>query len=177
VHEYNKSTYLAVLGVLVSVATALTSFSISRPDKEDFQAAERCLQHACSIATCLKENSPQLIKSRQYTRWVLAEEVLHRKVAADDSLESYLHTFPGSSVWRGLILTYVPIRSENPMWRVSQERTENQSAAPLETTLQTARAGLSRDRSALHRGDNIPRSRGSRGAIRATVKSPKGHPG
>lgn len=132
---YDSSTYLAILDILVSVARGLGSLL---PNEQDLQAAELCLQHAYKIATCLKENTPRTVKSRSYMHWVLAEEDFHRmKLPREDSLKD--KGFPGLKILRGALPIYVPIKNENPTWRIVYGRAKKQPVALLESTLQAAR--------------------------------------
>lgn len=153
--QYDASTYLAVLDILVKVATVIvtvfdpfhgSSDQEGQFNKQKQQAAELCLQHACSIATCLKENDPQLVKCRPYLRWVLIEEQLHflaRQMTAhgfaEQYLKQYLDNFPGVKIWHGCVPIYVPIEAENPAWCMAQERAETRIFPLLESTLQAAR--------------------------------------
>ncbi|KAL1981634.1 hypothetical protein VTN96DRAFT_2406 [Rasamsonia emersonii] len=113
------------------------------------------------LATCLKENSPELVKSRPYIRWVLAEEELARKVTSESDLKQHLSKFPGLTVWRSPVPIYVPLKSENPGWPVS--KTPTLSTGFLETGLQAARElGGLRDRRRLFRRADLSLSRTER---------------
>lgn len=131
--HYDESTYLAILDILVSVICDLCSFSVTLPKREHLTTAERCLQHAHSVAICLKENSPELIKSRPYLRWVLAKSELERKLSPGEvNLHSHLSAFPGLVIWMNSLPIYVPMKSENPLWRPGLGEHEQTSASPNE---------------------------------------------
>ncbi|PYI01375.1 hypothetical protein BO78DRAFT_327769 [Aspergillus sclerotiicarbonarius CBS 121057] len=124
-HRYDESTYLAILDILVSLSRGLSSYSVSVPERKDLLTAQRCLQHAQALATCLKENSPEMVNSRPYIQWVIAEAELERKLLASGSgldLRYHLSMFPGLTVWRDAIPIYVPIKTENPTWVGSRDR-------------------------------------------------------
>lgn len=131
--HYDESTYLAILDILVSVICDLCSFSVTLPEREHLTTAERCLQHAHSVAICLKENSPELMKSRPYIRWVLAKSELERKLKSGEmNLQSHLSAFPGLVIWKNTLPIYIPIKSENPLWRPELGEHEQTPTSPAE---------------------------------------------
>lgn len=157
VQGYDEPTYLAVLDILASLSTALTSYWDSPPSQNHLAAAERCLQHARILATCLKENSPELVKSRPYVRWILAEEELARKRTPSESdLKQHLSIFPGLTVWRSVIPIYIPLKWENPGWPLS--KTSTLSNGFLGTVLQAAQELGDYDTEAICLGELIYRS-------------------
>ncbi|OJZ89395.1 hypothetical protein ASPFODRAFT_216082 [Aspergillus luchuensis CBS 106.47] len=136
-HRYDESTYLAILDILVSLSRSLSSWSISIPERQDLLTAQRCLQYAQALATCLKENNPQLVKSRPYLQWVIAEAELERKLLLNTSdLRDHLDKYPGLTIWRNCIPIYLPIKTENPKWTAHLDAGRNYDL--LETVLQTA---------------------------------------
>ncbi|GLB09648.1 hypothetical protein AtubIFM57258_005574 [Aspergillus tubingensis] len=136
-HRYDDSTYLAILDILVSLSRSLSSWSISIPERQDLLTAQRCLQYAQALATCLKENNPQLVKSRPYLQWVIAEAELERKLLLNTSdLRDHLDKYPGLTIWRNCIPIYLPIKTENPKWTAHLDAGRNYDL--LETVLQTA---------------------------------------
>ncbi|GLA87764.1 hypothetical protein AtubIFM56815_002195 [Aspergillus tubingensis] len=136
-HRYDESTYLAILDILVSLGRSLSSWSISIPERQDLLTAQRCLQYAQALATCLKENNPQLVKSRPYLQWVIAEAEMERKLLLNTSdLRDHLEKFPGLTIWRSSIPIYLPIKTENPKWTAHLDGGRNYDL--LETVLQTA---------------------------------------
>ncbi|RAK98288.1 uncharacterized protein BO80DRAFT_165888 [Aspergillus ibericus CBS 121593] len=140
-HRYDESTYLAILDVLVSLSHCLSSYSVSIPERKDLLTAQRYLQHAQALATCLKENSAQMANSRPYIQWVIAEAELERKLLSSGSgsdLRYHLGMFPGLTLWRGAIPVYVPIKTENPTWAESKERGPTYDL--LETALQASQS-------------------------------------
>ncbi|KAI2908427.1 hypothetical protein CBS63078_4613 [Aspergillus niger] len=138
-HRYDESTYLAILDILVCLSRGLSSWSISLPERQDLLTAQRCLQYGQALATCLKENNPQLVKSRPYLQWVIAEAELERKLQPNTSgldLRDHLSKFPGLTIWRGAVPIYLPIKMENPKWTVPRDG--GRSYDLLETVLQAA---------------------------------------
>jgi hypothetical protein len=69
--------------------------------------------------------------------WVLAEENLQTILATEDSLKD--EDFLGWKTMKGALPIYVPLKSENPTWRVIYGHFKKQSVALLESTLQVAR--------------------------------------
>jgi hypothetical protein len=129
--HYDESTYLAILDILVSVICDLCSFSVTLPEREHLITSERCFQYAHSVAICLKENSPELMKSRPYLRWVLAKSELERKLNPGEmNLHGHLSAFPGLVIWMNTLPIYVPIKSENPLWHPGEH--EQASTSPNE---------------------------------------------
>ncbi|KAL2860016.1 hypothetical protein BJX68DRAFT_260987 [Aspergillus pseudodeflectus] len=115
--QYDEATYLAILDILVHASNALSSCTFSAPTPEDLSLAARCLNHARDIATCLKENNPDLVHCRSYLAWILAETQLRRKRRPTGSdLGRHLSGYPGLTVWTNTLPIYLPIRSENPTW-------------------------------------------------------------
>ncbi|OJI85402.1 hypothetical protein ASPTUDRAFT_41646 [Aspergillus tubingensis CBS 134.48] len=136
-HRYDESTYLAILDILVALSRSLSSWSISIPERQDLLTAQRCLQYAQALATCLKENNPQLVKSRPYLQWVIAEAELERKLLLNTTdLRGHLDKFPGLTIWRDSIPIYLPIKTENPKWKAHLDGGRNYDL--LVTVLQTA---------------------------------------
>ncbi|KAL5000782.1 hypothetical protein BDV10DRAFT_192564 [Aspergillus recurvatus] len=139
--HYDESTYLAVLDILVSTSNALCSSSLSLPGKERLSTAERCLQHARSVATCLKENNPELVRCRPYARWILAEAEVRRKLSPGNlDLRSHLSDFPGLTVCMSTLPIYLPVKSENPTWYRAAGTPEH--GQPLDDELLEAAVGV-----------------------------------
>ncbi|KAJ5241710.1 uncharacterized protein N7469_000037 [Penicillium citrinum] len=59
------------------------------------------------------------------------------KLPREDSLKD--KGFPGLKILRGALPIYVPIKNENPTWRIVYGRAKKQPVALLESTLQAAR--------------------------------------
>ncbi|KAL4745195.1 hypothetical protein BDW72DRAFT_198866 [Aspergillus terricola var. indicus] len=115
--QYDESTYLAILDILVQISQSLSSFAFRSPTKQDLSTAERCLDHARSVARCMKENNPELIHCRSYLAWALAETRLRKiRSTADLDLAAHLSTYPGLTIWTNALPIYLPVRSENPTW-------------------------------------------------------------
>jgi hypothetical protein len=128
--EYDESTYLAILAILVDLCRGLLSLSAPFFDRDVIATAKRCLEHARRFATCIKENDPQNVKSRPYIWWILVQKGLERKLAstAHDISSNrtafnaqYLDSLPGLTLWTNTLPIYVPIKSETPGWPVSEQ--------------------------------------------------------
>ncbi|KAL4934209.1 uncharacterized protein BDV17DRAFT_285935 [Aspergillus undulatus] len=129
--HYDESTYLAVLEILVGVGNSLSQYWPAIPDKSDLIIAQRCLQQACSLATCLKENNPELTRSRPYLRWVLAEEQIKRKLnPGPTDLQTKLGSYPGITIWPTTLPIYVPIKTENPVDHHAQILNQKEQRIP-----------------------------------------------
>ncbi|KAL4949670.1 hypothetical protein BDW69DRAFT_202693 [Aspergillus filifer] len=121
--NYDESTYLAILDIVVAVSLSLSDYRFDVPDASDILIARRCLEVAHGLATCLKENNPELKSSRPYLRWVLAEEDLQRRCKQDDEdLRVKLGSYSGLTVWSNSLPIYVPINTENPTDSRQQEK-------------------------------------------------------
>ncbi|KAL3457693.1 hypothetical protein BJX64DRAFT_245329 [Aspergillus heterothallicus] len=144
VGQYDQSTYLAILDILVYTSNSLSSVTFNIPTKADLAIAERCLGHARSVALCLKENNSELVHSRSYILWILAETQLQRKRRAVDSdMNSHLSAYPGLTVRINTLPVYLPIRAENPGWRSPSSPPDEATAFDsglLEAAVETAKA-------------------------------------
>ncbi|KFY99570.1 hypothetical protein V500_01342 [Pseudogymnoascus sp. VKM F-4518 (FW-2643)] len=124
--EYDESSYLATLDILVNQQT--------------IEDAKQVLEHARRFSTCIKDNNPEYIKSRPYLRWILAEAELVRHSAGfkNDaaSTQKSLRRFPGLTVWLSALPIYIPISAENPGWCAST--LQGNSTDLLQTGLKAA---------------------------------------
>jgi hypothetical protein len=129
-HEYDESTYLAILAILVDLCQNLISNCASPSDGNAITTAKRCLEHARRVATCIRGNDPQNIKSRPYLLWIVVQKELERKLeyfthgisSNKPAFEfRYLNTLPGFTVWDSALPIYVPIKSESPGWPVLEQ--------------------------------------------------------
>ncbi|KAL4921487.1 hypothetical protein BDW62DRAFT_174768 [Aspergillus aurantiobrunneus] len=162
--NYDESTYLALLDIIVAVSLSLAQYCFAVPDRSDILIAQGCLHQARGLATCLKENNPELVKSRSYLRWVLAEEEIQRKLhLGPTDLQAKLSCYPGLTVWTNSLPIYVPIKTENPADHRHPGQTDEASAADdelLECVQDAARASGDLATEALCLGELIYRSRG-----------------
>ncbi|KAI9739959.1 MAG: hypothetical protein M1818_005015 [Claussenomyces sp. TS43310] len=143
--EYDEATYLAALDILGVVGANLASRTISS-DRDVIATAKRCVGYARDISIRIRENNPENLKSRPYVQWILAQEVLARKL---EDLENetvsnkrifsaqHLANFPGLAVWMSVLPIYVPVKSENPGWPVSDLPVE--SSELLQIALKASR--------------------------------------
>lgn len=127
--EYDPSTYLAILSILVELAK---HFAYQRSSPGDFTVvtAKRCLEHGRMFATCIKENNPQNIKSRPYLMWIIVQKRMERKMQyfsqglaeRKPAFErAYFASLSGLSIWRANPLPlFIPKQSENPGWPISE---------------------------------------------------------
>ncbi|QKX55122.1 uncharacterized protein TRUGW13939_02214 [Talaromyces rugulosus] len=138
---YEESTYLALLDIFV----VMTGFPRSKMgnirESQDANLARQYLQHARSFANAIRMHSPDLIRSRPYLRWILAEEEFARQSPEAKQRffsvdEKYFSRFPGAVVWRSSMPIYIPEGIENPGWPEAK-----QPAMPsdlLQTALKTS---------------------------------------
>ncbi|KAL4970499.1 uncharacterized protein BDV14DRAFT_195186 [Aspergillus stella-maris] len=135
---YDESTYLAVLDIVVAVGLALCQYCFNVPDKTDILFAQRCLQPARGLALCLKENNPDLKKSRSYLQWVLAEGELQRKsISGPTVLQAKLNTYPGLTVWPDSLPIYVPIKGEVPEDCRAPDKTDEDASTAYDEIIVT----------------------------------------
>ncbi|KAE8441515.1 hypothetical protein EG329_004903 [Mollisiaceae sp. DMI_Dod_QoI] len=126
--EYDPSTYLAILDVLVALGQYLVSSSVLSSGKDNIATAKRCLEQARDLAASIKKNDLEYIKSRPYIQWILVQEELSRKLGYEEegrkshkSALSFQHLqkFPGITIWTTSLPTYVPAEAENPGSHIS----------------------------------------------------------
>lgn len=111
---YDESSYLALLDILV----AFSGYPVSKQpasDNKSLPAFGRILQWARQVANTIEAQSPGLVKSRPYLRWILAEAEHSRRLEGD-VLRQHLSRFPGVTVYRSLLPMYIPSTCENPGW-------------------------------------------------------------
>jgi hypothetical protein len=140
--EYDLSSYLATLDILVIFAQYLISQLRPGVDDNTVTNADICLQYARRFASCIKDNDLKNIKCRPYLRWILAEKELARKTIAytsdTPSNEINLNNFPGLTVWINALPIYIPMKSENPGWRAFALVGQEKSDELLNTALKVA---------------------------------------
>jgi hypothetical protein len=128
--HYDESRYLATLAILVDLCQGLLSISVLSFDKDVLAIAKRCLEHARMFAACIKENDLLSIKSRPYISLIIVQKGLERHLA--DNLpgtkspnagfnSKYMKSLPGLTVWTSILPIYVPLKSENSGWPVSEQ--------------------------------------------------------
>lgn len=124
---YEESTYTALIDVFSVLSITWVSTKIYSLDKEKIDIAKRCLLCARDLATCIQKNSPELIKSRPYMRWILAEETFARVINRDSlvDLRSHFASFPGTVIWISTLPIYIPLKMENPGWPTSNDKSFN----------------------------------------------------
>lgn len=111
---YDESSYLALLDVLV----ALSGFPFSKQsftDPDSLSATGHILQWARQVVSAIETKSPDLVKSRPYIRWILAEAEHSRRLEGD-VIRQHFSRFPGVTVYRSLVPIYIPRACENPGW-------------------------------------------------------------
>lgn len=111
---YDESSYLALLDVLV----ALSGYPFSKQsftDPDSLSATGHILQRARQVASTIETKSPDLVKSRPYLRWILAEAEHSRRLEGD-VIRQHFSRFPGVTVYRSLVPIYIPRACENPSW-------------------------------------------------------------
>lgn len=138
---YEESTYLALLDIFVVMTGFPRSKMGDMRESQDANLARQYLQHARSFASAIRMHSPDLIRSRPYLRWILAEEEFARQSPEAEQQffsvdKKYFSRFPGVVVWRNSVPIYVPEWMENPGWPETK-----QPAMPsdlLQTALKTS---------------------------------------
>lgn len=111
---YDESSYLALLDVLVALSGyPFSKQSFTGPDS--LSATGRILQRARQVASTIETKSPDLVKSRPYVRWILAEAEHSRRLEGD-VIRQHFSRFPGLTVYRSLVPIYIPKACENPGW-------------------------------------------------------------
>ncbi|KAJ0414172.1 hypothetical protein BJY00DRAFT_305776 [Aspergillus carlsbadensis] len=140
--QYDEATYLAVLDILVHASNELSTWAFAAPTPKHLSLAARCLSHARDVATCLKENNPELVHCRSYLSWILAETQLRRKRNPPSwDLGPHLSGYPGLTVWPDTLPIYLPIRSENPTSyppSADRDQTPTSDDELLEAAVETA---------------------------------------
>ncbi|KFY40283.1 hypothetical protein V494_03583 [Pseudogymnoascus sp. VKM F-4513 (FW-928)] len=138
--EYDESSYLAMLDILVTLGKSHISEFRRTSSHHNIECAKEVFEHARGFSTCIKDNNPEHIKSRPYLRWILAEAELGRHLAGlkNDavSTQKSLRRFPGLTVWISALPIYIPISSENPGWCATT--LQDNSTDLLETGLKAA---------------------------------------
>ncbi|KAJ5152061.1 hypothetical protein N7492_010356 [Penicillium capsulatum] len=76
--EYDPSTELALLSILVSLAYNFERQHFAFAPRQRSKTAQFCLERADACASLIRENSPDLITSRPFLQWRLAKERLER---------------------------------------------------------------------------------------------------
>ncbi|RFU35427.1 hypothetical protein B7463_g893, partial [Scytalidium lignicola] len=143
VEEYDESTYLAILDILVIMARHLINIGSHALSKAaTLTTIKRYLEHARAFALCIKQNNPENIKSRPYIMWILTQETFARwstylkNKPTFDFL--YLDKSPGLTLSARLIFPiYIPDMTENPGWPAPY--LPERSNDLLETALQASR--------------------------------------
>lgn len=138
--DYDESSYLATLDILVTLGQSFISQLRPRPNQQTIEDAKQVLEHARRFSTCIKDNNPEYIKSRPYLRWILAEaELVRHSVGFRNdaaSTQKSLRRFPGLTVWLSALPIYIPISAENPGWCAST--LQGNSTDLLQTGLKAA---------------------------------------
>ncbi|KAL4882488.1 hypothetical protein BJY04DRAFT_41666 [Aspergillus karnatakaensis] len=142
--QYDESTYLALLDILVGVGNCLTDLFFGVRKRSDLMIARQFLQEGSKLATCLVENNISLTASRPYLRWVLAEEEVRRKLHPGDmDLIEQLNKYPGFTILPGVLPIYLPLKTERPTEHLfsanETSNPSNQSHNHLAAVLSSAR--------------------------------------
>ncbi|KAI1488467.1 hypothetical protein F5X96DRAFT_645323 [Biscogniauxia mediterranea] len=134
--EYDKSTTLALLDILVSFVPSNSDRSIL-PD----ETCEIILNYATKLAFSLMENDPDSTRTRPFIRWMLAKARNATKKGPKYRMtqKEYLGSWPGV-VWFAyshLLPLYVPAKFENPGWGASNATAELKG--PVQVVVKTSR--------------------------------------
>ncbi|KAI0152447.1 hypothetical protein F4776DRAFT_601617 [Hypoxylon sp. NC0597] len=108
----DASTTLALLDIFVSLATYELQKSV--------ETAEALISESAPLALSVIENDPGSMKSRPFTRWMLAKTHLSDVKGPHYaySYKDHFKPFPGVVFHskRSQLPQYVPVKSENPGW-------------------------------------------------------------
>ncbi|KAJ5606055.1 hypothetical protein N7510_008836 [Penicillium lagena] len=119
VDEYDESTELALLSIMVELRYFRISSSQSRSIYRTIND-QWCAQQANLCAEKLRQHSPHLMRSRPYLQWAFAEEYLdHLRnpgPSYQEERQKCLNKFPGLDLDEWSLPTYIPMASENPGW-------------------------------------------------------------
>ncbi|KAJ5461237.1 uncharacterized protein N7458_002789 [Penicillium daleae] len=123
IDEYDESTELAILTILVAMLYTLNNGQSSSmlPQDRNLNLA-RCVQQANQCAADIKAHSPHLAKSRPYLQWLLAKEHFNGQgnpnILFSERWEIQFLRFPGLALERNSLPSYIPLAIENPGWPV-----------------------------------------------------------
>jgi hypothetical protein len=104
VDDYDESTYLAILDILVVLIESMNAALRMSSPEAIISTRKKCLEHARNFAASIRQNTPESIKSRPYIRWLLAEERLRTELKGENASETtffsykYMEDFPGIAV-------------------------------------------------------------------------------
>ncbi|KAI0594193.1 hypothetical protein F4775DRAFT_454653 [Biscogniauxia sp. FL1348] len=134
--EYDKSTTLALLDILVSFIPSNLDRSVLPSE-----TCEIILNHATKLAFSVMENDSESTKSRPFMRWMLAKARNASKKGPKYKMtqKEYLGSWPGV-VWFAyshLLPLYVPAKFENPGWGTSNGTAELKG--PVQVVVRTSR--------------------------------------
>lgn len=144
--QYDESTYLALLDIFVVLSGFPVTALRNVRKTSMFMARLEYIRQARFFAASIKANSPDLVKSRAYLRWILAEEELPTMISKENKVVPHifgkghhLRRFPGCVVARSPLLIYIPRGTENPGWDWVSSSAIGGSNDLLQTALEAAR--------------------------------------
>lgn len=121
--ERDELSDLALLDILNSISRFKDEPGDLPPDPHVEIAHQTASNLARLVTTSIKDNNPQLMKSRSYLEWLLLEEAKERHKTKDPKVKSLTvaaySSFPGKVLSYTDAFVYVPADSENPGWLVS----------------------------------------------------------
>ncbi|KAK4868046.1 hypothetical protein LT330_007244 [Penicillium expansum] len=121
VDQYDESTELAMLSILVHIAHELGPRSrYGIPNNDKAANIKLCLRKAEFYAAEIQTHSPQLTRSRPYLQWVIAKECFDRRLNCSSSYrklrESHFNNCSGEVIGDGQIPIYVPVGPTDIGW-------------------------------------------------------------
>lgn len=125
VNEYDESTELAILTILVQLICELTPRHSTTVSKESAKDINLCLQHANTYASKIRKHSPDLIESRPFLLLVVAKETADRRMNSSPWYEKARewHFTNTVRLKNGLYFPiYIPSGSENRGWLAPDSR-------------------------------------------------------
>ncbi|KAI1405226.1 hypothetical protein F4819DRAFT_444503 [Hypoxylon fuscum] len=134
---YDTSTTLALLDVLVSLALEKLSDTT-----EIDSLIEPILSESAPLALSIIENDPGSMKSRPFTRWMLAKAEFANRKGPYHIMSQIRHLVvsPGMYFYpkRIPLPQYVPTMTENPGWSIAQASPE--FVGPVRIAMKTSKA-------------------------------------
>lgn len=115
IEEYDPSTELALLSILVNMAYTFEKCDFSAAEGQKSRVAGVVLQYANSRAALIQKNSPELMRSRPYLQWCLAKERLGRYWDSPPRHKDFqVHELLGLDPWD--IPISFDVKLEGPGW-------------------------------------------------------------
>jgi hypothetical protein len=120
VDEYNESSELAMLSILVHMTHGFSPRNWYGVQTDKITCMELCLQQARSHAANIELHSPQLTKSRPYLRWIITQECYERRSKCSysyrDQRQKHFYDAFGVAISDWPIPIYLPVGPGDITW-------------------------------------------------------------